>query len=193
MYRHHFANKGLYHQSCGFSSGCVWMWELDPKEGEVPKNWCFLIVVLEKTLESHLGYREIKPVNPKGSKPWIVTGRTDAKAEAPIFWPPDVKSGLTEKDPDARKDWGQEEKGATEDEMVGWHHWLNGHESEQTPGDTEGQGSLAGCSSWGRKESDTTEWLNNNHLTHSFLMSSKSEYRTTCLIFKLDTAESPET
>ena len=170
------------------------MWELDYKEVWAPKNWCFQTVVLEKTPESPLDCKEIKPSNPKENPPWIFIGRADAEAEAPVLGPPDVKSWLTEKDPDAGKDWGQEEKGATEDEMVGWHHWLNGHESEQTPGDTEGQGSLAGCSSWGHKELDTTEWLNNNnHLTHSFLMSSKSEYRTTCLIFKLDTTESPET
>ena len=106
--------------------------------------------------------KEIKTVNPKGNQPWIFIGRTDAEAEAPILWPPDVKNWLTGKDPDAGKDWGREEKGMTEDEMIGWHHWLNGHEFEQTPGDSEGQGSLVCCSPWGCKELDMTEGLNNN-------------------------------
>ena len=138
------------------------MWELDHKEGWLPKNWCFWIVVLEKTFESSLDSKEIKPISPKGNQPWIFIGRTDAKAEVPILWPPDVKSQLTGKDPDAGKDWRQEEKGATEDEMVGWHHGFNGHESEQTPGDSEGLGSLASSSPWGCKELDVTEWLDNN-------------------------------
>ena len=141
------------------------MWELDCEEGWAPKNWCFWTVVLEKTLESPLDCKEINPVNPKGSKSWIFIRRTDAEAEAPVLWPPDVKSELTRKDPDGRKDWKQEEKGTTEDEMVRWHHQLNGHEFEQTPGDGEGQGCLACCSSWGHKESDRTEWLNNNNKT----------------------------
>ena len=118
-------------------------------------------VVLEKTLESPLDCKEIKPVHPKGNQSWIFIGRTDAKAETPILWPPDAKSWLIGKDPDAGKDWGQEEKGTTEDEMVGWHHQLNGHESEQALGDGEGQGSLACCIPWGSKESDTTDQLNN--------------------------------
>ena len=122
---------------------------------------CFWTVVLEKTLESPLDCKEIKPVNPKGNQSWIFIGRTDA--EAPILWPPDVKSQLIGKGPDARKDWRQEEKGMTEDEMVGWNHWLNGHEFKQTPGDSAGQGSLECCSPWGCKESDTTEQLNNNN------------------------------
>ena len=117
------------------------MWELGHKEGWLLKNWCFWIVVLEKTLESPLDSKEIKPVNPKGSQPWIVIGRTDA--EAPILWSPDAKSWPTGKDPDAGKDWRQEEKGMTKNEMVGWHHRLNGHGCEQQPGDGEGQGSLA--------------------------------------------------
>ena len=112
-------------KSNGFSSSCVQMWELDHKEGWVPKNWCFQTVVLEKTLESPLDGKEIKPVHPKGNQPWVFIGRTDAKAEAPILWPPDTKSQLIGKAPDAEKDWGQEEKVAAEDEMVGWHHWLN--------------------------------------------------------------------
>ena len=114
------------------------MWELDYKEGWVPKNWCFQIVVLEKTLEGLLDSVEVKPVNPKGSQTWILIGRTDAEAEAPVVWAPDAKSQLTGKDPDAAKDCRQEEKDVTEDEMIGWHHQLYGHESEQTPQDTEG-------------------------------------------------------
>ena len=117
--RHYFAYKDLYSQSYVFSSNHVWMWKLDHKEGWVPKNWTFQAVVLEKTLESPLDCKEIKPVNPKGNQPWIFTERTDAEAEAPILWPPDAKSQLVGKDPDAGKDWGQEEKEKTEDEMVG--------------------------------------------------------------------------
>ena len=119
------------------------------KEGWAPKNWCFWTVVLEKTPESPLDSKEIKPVNPKGNQPWIFIGRTDAQAEAPIIWPPDAKSWLIGKDSDAGR-----EKGMTEDEMAGWHHWLNGYEFEQTPGDGEGQGSLVCCGPWGLKESD---------------------------------------
>ena len=133
-------------------------------EAWVLKNWCFWIVVLEKTLESLLDCKEIKPVNPKGNQPWIFIGRTDSQAEAPVLWPPDGKSWLMRKDPDAGKDWTQEEKGTTEDKMVGWHHRLNGHEFEQAPGDSEGQGSLVCCSPWGLKEPDMTEQLNNNDL-----------------------------
>ena len=135
--RHHFADKGPYSQSYGFSSSYGWMWELDHKEGWALKNWCFQIV-LEKTLESPLDCKEIKPVHPKGNQSWIFIGRTDAEAEVLILWPPDAKRQLTGKDPDAEKDWGQEEKRATEDEMVGWHYRLNGHEFEQTQGDSEG-------------------------------------------------------
>ena len=136
------------------------MWELDHKEGWAPKNWHFQIVVLEKTLESPLDSKEIKPVNPKGNQSWIFIGSIDAEAETPILWPPDVKSWLLGKDPDAGKDWGQEEKGTTEDEMVRWHHQLNGHGFGWTPGVGDGLGGLACCGSWGCKESDTTEWLN---------------------------------
>ena len=121
------------------------------------KNWCFRTVLLETTLESSLDSKEIKPVNPKGNQPWILIRRADAEAEVPILWPPDPKSQFTGKDSDARKDWGKDEKGATENEMVGWHHQLNGHEFDQTLGDSEGQASLACYSPWGRKESDTTE------------------------------------
>ena len=126
--RHYFANKDPSSQGYGFSSGHVWMRELDYKESWVPKNWCFWIVVLEKTLESPLDCKEIQPVHPKGDQPWLFIGKTDVEAETPILWPPDAKSWLIGKDPDAGKDRGQEEKGITEDEMVGWHHWLNGHE-----------------------------------------------------------------
>ena len=135
----------------------VWMWELDYKESWVPKNWCFWTVVLEKTLESPLDCKEIKQVNPKGNQSWIFIGRIDAETEAPIFWPPDVKSWLIRKDPDSRQDWRQEEKGTTKDEMAGWHHWLDGHEFRWTPEVGDGQGGLACCNSRGRKESDTTE------------------------------------
>ena len=124
--RHYFTNKGPSSQSCGFSSSHVWMWELDYKKSWAPKKWCFWTVVLEKTLESLLNCKEIKLVNPKGNQSWIFIGRTDA--EAPIPWPPDVKNWLIRKDTDAGKDWRWEEKGTAEDEMVGWHHWLSGHE-----------------------------------------------------------------
>ena len=124
------ANKGLSSQSYGFSSSHVWMWELDYKEGWAPKNLHFWIVVLEKTPESPLDCKEIQPVHSKGDQSWVFTGRTDAKAETPILWPPDAKNWLTGKDPDAGKDSRQEEKGTTEDEMAGWHHRLDGHEFE---------------------------------------------------------------
>ena len=148
-------------QSYGFSSSHVWMLELHYKESWTLKNWCFWTVVLEKTLESPLDCKEIQPVHPKGDQSWMFFGRTDVEDETPILWPPDAKSWPIWKDPDAGKDWGQEEKGMTEDEMVGWHRWLNGHEFEQALGDGEGQGSLA-CTVHGVAESDTTEQLNNN-------------------------------
>ena len=132
------------------------MWELDHNEGWVPKNWCFQTVVLEKTLESPLDGKEIKPVSPKGNHPWKFIGKTDAEAEAPILWPTDAKSQLIGKDPDAGKVWGQEGKGVREDEMIGWHHQLNGHEFEQTLEDSEIQGNLACCSPVGHKELDVT-------------------------------------
>ena len=141
--RPYFTDKSPSSQSYGFSSGHVWMWELGYKESWAPKNWCFLTVVLEKTLESPLNCREIKPVNPKGDQSWISIGRTDVEAEAPILWPPDAENWLIGKDPDAGKDWRQKEKGTTEDEMVGWHHWLDGHKFEQALGDGDGQESLA--------------------------------------------------
>ena len=154
-----FANKGPSSQSYGFSSNPAWMWELDHKESWVPKNRCFWTVVLDKPLESPLDCK-IKPVNPKGNQPWTFIGRTDAEAETPILWAPDVKKWLTGNDPDAGKDWRQEKKGMTEDETVGWHHQLDGHEFEQAPGVGDGQASPVCCSPWGRKESGMTEGWN---------------------------------
>ena len=158
--RHYFANKGLSSQGYCFSSGHVWMWELDYKVSWALKNWCFWTVALEKTLESPLDCKEIQPVHPKGDQPWVFIGRTDVEAETPILWLPEAKSWLIGKDPDAGRDWGQEEKGTTEHEMAGWHHQFNGQESAWTPGVGDGQGGLECCNSWGRKEPDTTEWLN---------------------------------
>ena len=154
--RHYFVNKGPSSQSYGFSSGHVWMWKLDYKESWAPNNWCFWTVVSEKTLESPLDCKEIQSVSPKGNQSWIFIGRTDAEAEPPLLWPPDAKNWLIGKDPDAEKDWRRKEKVKTEDEVVGWHHWLYGHEFEQALG----QGRLACCSPWGCKESDTTKRLN---------------------------------
>ena len=135
------------------------MWELDCEESWAPKNWCFRILVL-KTLESPLDCKEIQPVHPKGDQSWVFIGRTDDEAETTVLWPPHAKSWLIGKDSDAGRDWGQEEKGTTEDEMVGWHHWLDGHEFEWTLGVGDGQGGLAYCNSWICKESDMTEQLN---------------------------------
>ena len=135
-------------KTTGFPSSRVWMWELDHKEGWASENWCFWIVVLEKTAENPLDCKEIKPVNPKGNKSWIFIQGADVEAKTPILWRPNAKSQLTIKDRDAGHDWGQEENGVTEDEMVGKHHWLNEHEFEQTSGDSEGLGSLMGCSPW---------------------------------------------
>ena len=141
-------NKGLSRQGCGFSSGHVWMWDSNYKESWVPKNWSFWTVVLEKTPESPLDCKEIQPVPPKRDQSWVFIGRTDVEAETPILWPPDEKSWLIWKDPDAGKDWGQEEKGMTEDEMVGWHHQHNGHGFGWTLGVGDGQGGLA-CGIYG--------------------------------------------
>ena len=135
------------------------MWELLHNEGRAPKNWCFCTVVLEKTIESPLDCKEIQPVHSEGDQPWDFFGRNDAKAETPILWSPHAKSWLIGKDSDAGRDWGQEEKGMTEDEMAGWHHRLHGRECEWTPGVGDGQGGLACCDSWGCKESDMTEQL----------------------------------
>ena len=155
-HRHHLVNKSLHNQIYVFSSSHVWMWELDYKESWALKNWFFWTVVLEKTLESPLDCKEIQPVNPNWNQSWMFIVTTHAEVETPILWPPDAKNWLIEKDPDAGKDWRQEEKGKTEDEMVGWHHRLNGHEFEQTPGDSERQGSLECCSPRGHKESHVT-------------------------------------
>ena len=160
QFRHLYcSNKGLSSQGYGFSSSHVWMWELDCEESWAPKNWCFWTMVLEKTLESPLDCKEIQPVHSKGDQSLVFFGRNDGKAETPILRPPHVKSWLIGKDSDAERDWRQEEKGMTEDEMAGWHHWLNGCEFEWTPGVGDGQGGLVCCNSWGHKESDTTEWL----------------------------------
>ena len=171
--RHYFVNKGPSSQGYCFSSSHVWMWELDYKESWVLKNWCFWTVVLEKTLDSPSDFNEIQPVHPKGDQPWMFIGRTDVEAETPILWPPNAKSWHIWKDPDAGKDWGLEEKGTTEDEMVGWHHQLDGLGFGWTPGAGDRQGGLACCSSWGHKESDTTEQLNwtiqgESHLFYHF-------------------------
>ena len=136
------------------------MWKLNHKESWVLQNWCFWTVVLEKTFASPLDFKKIQPVHPKGDQSWVFIGRTDVDTETLMLWPPDEKNWLIWKDPDAGEDWRQEEKGKTEDEMVGWHHWLDGHEFEQAPGVGDGQGSLACCSPWGHKELDTTEQLN---------------------------------
>ena len=155
------------------------MWQLDHKESWAPKNWYFWTVVLQKTLESPLDCKEIQPVHPKGNQPWIFIGRTDAEVEDPILWPPDEKSWLIGKDSDAGRDWGQEEKGMTEDEMAGGHHWLDGHEFGWIPGVGDGQVGLACCDSWGCRQSDTTEQLNwtelvilSNHLRPLHLLPS---------------------
>ena len=153
-HRHHFANKGLSSQSYGFSSSHVRMWKLDHKEGWVLKDWCFWIVELEKT-DSPLDSKDIKPVNPQENQLWIFFGRIDAEAETPILWPCDEKRKLTGKILMLGKIEGRRRRG-WQDEMVGWHHWLNGHEFDQTPGDSEGQESLVRCSPWGHKDSDMT-------------------------------------
>ena len=155
------ANKFPFGQGYGFSSGHVWMWELNCEESWVPKNWCFWTLVLEKTLESPLNCKEIQPeIHSKGNQSWVFIGRTDAKAETPILWPPDAKCWFIGKDSDALRDLRQEKKGMTEDGMAGWHHWLDGYEFEFTPGVGDGQRVLECCNSWGRKELDMTERLN---------------------------------
>ena len=158
--RHYFANNGLSSQSYISSSSHVWMWELNYKESWILKNWCFWTVVLEKALESPLVCKEIQPIHSEGDQAWDFFRRNDAEAETPVLWPPHAKSWLIGKDPDAGRDWGQEKKGTTEDEMAEWHHRLDGREFEWTLGVGDGQGGLACCNSWGRKESDMTELLN---------------------------------
>ena len=163
------------------------MWELDYKESWSPKNWCFWTVVLEKMLESPLDSKEIQPVHPKRNQSWILIGRTDAAAETPILWPPNAKSWLIWTDPDAGKGWRQEEKGTTEDEMIGWHHRLYEHEFEQAPGVGDGQGSLTRCSPWGLKESDMTERLSwtlnlHNDTCHLYLKTRRTKRQDTRII-----------
>ena len=167
--RYYFAEKALSSLSY-FSSGHVWMWELDYKESWTLKNWCFWTVVLEKILESPSDCKEIQPVYPKGDQSWVFFGRTDAKAETPVLWPPHAKSWLIGKDHDAGRDWGQEVNGTTEDEMAGWHHWLDAHKFEWTPGVGDGQGGLACCDLWGHKKSDMTECLNWTELRSHLLI-----------------------
>ena len=167
--RHYFVNKGRSSQGYDFFSGHVWMWVLDCEESWVPKNLCFWTVVLEKTLESPLNCKEIQSVHPKGDQSWVFFGRNDAKAETPILWPPDVKNSIMWKDSDAGKDWGQEEKGTTEGEMVGWYYQLDGHEFGWTRGVGDGQAGLSCCSSWVCKQSDMTEWMNWSELNTAFI------------------------
>ena len=150
--RPYFVNKGLSSQGYGFSSGHVWMWELDYKESWAQKNWCFWTMVLEKTLESPSDCEEIQPVHPKGDQSWLFIGRSDVEAETPILWPPHAKSWFIGKDSDAGRDWGQEEKVMTENKMAGWHHRLDGHEFEQALEVGDGQGSMACCCPWVLKE-----------------------------------------
>ena len=174
--RHYFADKGPLSQSYGFSRSHVWMWELDYNEIWVPKNWCLLTVVLERTPESSLDCKEIQPVHPKGHQSWIFIGRTEAEDEMPILWTPDAKNWLIWKNPDAGKDWKWEKKGTAEDVMVGWHHWLSGHEFEPALGVDDGQWGLVCYSPWGHKELGVTEWLNWTELSHSKSMTSFSSF-----------------
>ena len=163
--RRYFANKGPsmdQSQGYGFSSSHVWMWELDYKEGWALKNWCFSTALLKKTLESPLDCKEIKPINAKGTQSWIFIGKTDVEGETPILWPPDVNNWLIWKDPVAGKDWKQEEKGTTEDEVVGWHHRLNAHKFEHSSGSYRWKGSLESCSPWGHKETQLGNWTELN-------------------------------
>ena len=164
----------VFSTNYGFSRSHVWMWELDHKEGWVLENWCFWMVVLEKTLESPLDCKEIKAVNPKGNQPWIFFGRTDAEAEAPILWPPDVKSWLIIKDLDAGKDWRQEEKGKTEDEMVGWHHLTQWTWVWASSGRWWRTGKPGVLQSMGLQR-DMTEWQNNDNTVKGFSVVNESE------------------
>ena len=159
------------------------MWVLDHKEGWALKIWCLQTVVLEKTPESPLDCKEFKPVNPKGNQPWIFIGKTDAETEDAVLWLPHAKSRLILKDSDAGKDWGQEEKGVTEDEMIGWHHQFNRNELEQTLGDSEGQGSLVCCSPWSRKEAERIEQLNNKRYRKDQVLVSRPLWNPQPLIY----------
>ena len=161
--RHYFPNKGPYSQSYGFFNSYVQNVKVGPQRRLKAEELMFWTVMLEKTLESPLDFKEIKPVNPKGNQSWIFIRRTDGEAEAPILWPPDAKSWLTAKDPDAGKDWRREEKGTTEDKIVGWHHRLNGHEFEQASGDGEGQGACHAAVNEVNKESDRAERLSGSN------------------------------
>ena len=167
------------------------IWELDSREGKAPKNWHFQTVLLEKTPENPLDFRESKPINLKWNQPWILLGRTDTEAEALIRWPPDRNSWLIRKDPDAGKDWGQEEKGVTEDEMVGWHHWFIEYDLEQTLGDGEGQRGLVCCSQWVAKSQTwlgNWKYLNSNFFSYFFLISYftfLALYSNTCFLLVL--------
>ena len=167
-----------------FPVGHVWMWELDCEESWALKNWCFRTVVLEKALESPMDCKQIRPVHSKGDQSWVFFGRTDAKAEAPVLWPPHAKSWIIGKDSDTGRDWGQEEKGMTEDEMAGWYHGLDGRESEWTLGDGDGQGDLVCCNSWGCKESDTIERLNWKELNW-IRISENMGFKTSIIFTKL--------
>ena len=171
------------------------MWELDCEESWAPKNWCFWTVVLEKPLESPLDCKEIQPVHPKEDQSWVFIGRTDVEAETSVLWPPDVKSWLIWKDPNVLKDWGQEEKGMTEDEMVGRHYRLDGHGFGWTPGVDDGQGGLACWGSWGRKELDTTEWLkwvSEWLMLWPLYLPDSLQMSPLCLIFRIETEGSDD-
>ena len=165
--RHYFANKGPSSQGYGFSSSHVWRWELNYKESWAPKNWCFWTVVMEKTLESPLDCKEIQAVQPKGNQSWIFIGRTDAEAETPILLLPDAKNWLIWKDPVAGEDWRQEEKGRTEDEVIGWYHWLNGHEFEQALGVSDGQGGRAAVHGVTKSQTRLSNWTELKQQQHS--------------------------
>ena len=160
--RHCSADRGPYNQGYSLHRGHIRLWNMDSEEGRGPKNWCLQTVVLEKTLESPLDSKEIKPVNLKGNQPWILIGMTDGDAEARVFWLSDANSWIIEKVPDAGKDLEQKGKRASEDKMAGWHHRFKGRDLGQTSRDGEGQGGLSCCGSWSHNELDMTGWLNNN-------------------------------
>ena len=173
-------NKGPSSQSYGFVCSHVWMWELDHKEDSAPKNWCFWTVMEEKTFESPLDCKEIQPVHPEEDQSLVFIGRTDAEAETPILWPSDAKSWLIGKDPDSGRDWGQEEKGTTEDEIAGWHHQLHAHEFGWTPGVGDGQGGLLCCI--GHDWVSELNWTSQNH---NFLFSINRQGMLCTLFYQL--------